>query len=82
MGTTRKHATNTAANAADADAGCPHSCNPHMTGHVREGHPEQRAAALRHRRRNGYARQPGAQLPAALERRADCAFFNANPGRD
>ena len=38
--------------------------------HVREGHPEQRADTLGHRRWSGRARQPLPQLSAALERRA------------
>jgi hypothetical protein len=37
--------------------------------HVREGHPEQRAASVCHRGWHERARQPRAQLPAALERR-------------
>jgi len=55
---TRMYATDIAANVANADAGCPHGCNPHLTGHVREGHSEQWAATLRHCRRHGYARHP------------------------
>src|SRR5262249_41757104 len=39
--------------------------------HVREGHPEQRSASLCHRRWHERARQPHAQLSAAVERRAE-----------
>src|SRR5262245_24790413 len=38
--------------------------------HVRESHPEQWTAAVRHCRWHERARQPRAQLPASLERRA------------
>src|SRR5262245_19948111 len=39
--------------------------------HVREGHPEQRTASLCHRRWHERARQPHAQLSAAVERRTE-----------
>src|SRR5215475_13542651 len=42
----------------------------YVHAHVRENHPEQWTAAVRHCRWHERARQPHAQLPAALERRA------------
>jgi putative SOS response-associated peptidase YedK len=39
-----------------------------ITKHVRESHPEQRTASIRHRRRHERARQPPAQLPTTVER--------------
>src|SRR5215831_16522881 len=39
--------------------------------HVRQGHPEQRTASLCHRRWHQRARQPHAQLSAAVERCAE-----------
>ena len=47
-----------------------HFRQPHL-GHVREGHPEQRADTLCDRGRDERARQPRAQLSAAMERRAE-----------
>jgi hypothetical protein len=47
-----------------------HFRQPHL-GHVREGHPEQRADTLCDRGRDECARQPRAQLPTAMERRAE-----------
>jgi len=47
-----------------------HFRQPHL-GHVREGHPEQRADTLCHRGRDERARQPCPQLSAVLEWRAE-----------
>jgi hypothetical protein len=52
-----------------------HFRQPHL-GHVREGHPEQRADTLCDRRWLGCARQPHSQLPTSLER---CEDFQDMP---
>src|SRR5262249_40217406 len=51
----------------------------YMPCHVWEGHPEQRTAALCHRRWHERARQPRAQLSAAVERRAEPGFAGHSP---
>jgi hypothetical protein len=51
-----------------------HSDNPYKEygeESARKSHPEQWTTKVRHRRGHGYARQPRAQLSAAMERRAE-----------
>jgi hypothetical protein len=50
-----------------SDIDCVLRYNSPFNDHVRQSHPEQWAATLRHRRGNGYARQPRAQLSAPME---------------